>query len=96
MKRLIWNKKSLSTLDLIFLRTVRDNMREDGSVVRFGVTGEGIKPNYQINFMNGVIQTRNGLSHDHHKTDEFDPANISDQEFTYADITDAYYARRQQ
>jgi hypothetical protein len=92
--RLVWDQASLSRLDLIFLRTVLDNMREASSKVRFGVTGQGIKPNYQITFKNGLVRPLSGLSHELHEKGKFDSENLSETEFSYDDIAAAYNAKR--
>ncbi|ENA26540.1 hypothetical protein HMPREF1487_09581 [Pseudomonas sp. HPB0071] len=93
MSKLIWNEKNLPTLGLIYLRTMRDNMREETSTVRLGTTGKGIAPHYEITLASGVHK-RNGLNHCLFKdNDKFDSSNLSEP-FSYAQITKAYCACR--
>jgi len=93
MTKLVWNEDILISLGRIFLRKVRDNMRGHlSSVVRFGQTGQGIAPNYQVTLPNGVILTYRGLSHKRfEEAAEFDISNISEP-FDLAAITRAYEA----
>ena len=49
MSSIVWNKFTLeSSLGRIFLNCVLNNMVSKESKVRFGITGKGIYPNYQI------------------------------------------------
>ena len=80
MSRFIWTKENLPQLGLIFLRTVLDNMREEGATVRLGNTGQGIKPNYQIRFPNH--ERFNGPA-------TFEEKNLSEP-FSYSTIRTAY------
>ncbi|MEQ4532338.1 MAG: hypothetical protein ABN478_13700 [Mixta sp.] len=46
--------------------------------VRFGITGKGIQPNYQIVYIDGSLQTMSGQNHRQFKNvDEFKQGNIS-------------------
>ncbi len=93
MSAIEWNEAKLKSLGRIFLRKVLDNMRLDGSTVRFGETGQGIAPNYQITFSNGLVRVRDGKSHgDFKRVNEFNLNNLS-KIFTYADIKKAYDPR---
>lgn len=79
MSSIVWNKFNLeSSLGNKFLNYVLNNMGSKESKVRFGVTGRGIYPNYQIIDSNGFIITYNGRSHKKHKIDEFAQKNLSD------------------
>lgn len=91
MNKIFWSTENLHTLGRIFLRNVMNNMRgKEDSIVRFGETGLGIQPNYQVIFPNGVKRTLRGSSHDaYEQTDEFDPEKIS-QPFNLAAIKKAY------
>lgn len=91
MNRLNWTEQNLTSLGSFFLRNVRDHMRGDeGATVRFGVTGIGVQPNYQITFSNGVVRTIRGSSHEaFNQADEFQEDRISDP-FTLAAIQRAY------
>lgn len=90
MSRFIWTKENLPQLGLIFLRTVLDNMREEGTTVRFGNTGQGIKPNYQIRFPNTVSISFSGLSHERFNGPAtFEEKNLSEP-FSYSTIRTAY------
>ncbi len=89
MSKLNWDVKTLPTLGLVFIRTVRDKMHA-GSSVRFGTTGAGIKPHYQIKHANGNVIAFNGLSHSRFDgPDVFNDANLSEP-FDYSEITAAY------
>ncbi len=90
MTKFICTPENIHTLGKQFLRKVRENMRgRDGSVVRFGTTGKGEVPNYQITFSEGRIHTRNGRSHDFFKnTEEFDSSHLSES-FALLAIGDA-------
>ena len=80
-----------------YFRRVMKNMEHLGggprapgaAHVRFGRTGEGVAPNYQIEGLNGVKTLFNGLGHREitHVDDEFDPEKISET-FTYAEVRD--------
>ena len=91
MGKLDWTLDSLPSLGRTFLRHVIDHMRgRDESTVRFGVTGQGISPNYQVKFPNGVIRTIRGSSHDaFEQADEFEAGKIS-REFSLAEMQQVY------
>ncbi|WP_338545200.1 hypothetical protein V6W80_20070 [Pseudomonas benzopyrenica] len=79
MSKFIWTEENLPQLGLIFLRTVLDNMRREGATVRFGNTGQGIKPNYQIRFPNNRSISFSGLSHEKFiGPDLFEEKNLSE------------------
>ncbi len=86
-----WHQHNLHDLGRIFLRNVIKNMRGyEDALVRFGETGRGIQPNYQVTFINGTTITLRGSSHKPFElTDEFDSARIS-QPFNLAAVTKAY------
>ena len=79
MANLCWTDDNLHTLGKVFLWKVLDNLRDnEGTTVRFGQTGEGIKPNYEITFANGRVWVLNGASHDTFPdTSTFDPQRVS-------------------
>ena len=56
--------------------------------VRFGVTGRGHAPNYQIEGPDGLKHCYRGRGHAEASDvdEEFAPANLSDQQFTYKDV----------
>ena len=75
-----------------YLKRVLENMRRDeSSVVRFGTTGEGTRPHYQIEYGDGKVVTFRSNHDEYKKTgwneDEFNPAHLSD-EFPYKSIRD--------
>lgn len=82
-----WSEENLPTLGRFFLMDVLENMRgHEKSSVRFGETGCGQKPNYQVTFPNGVVMTLRGSSHKPYETtDEFKDDNIS-MSFGLADV----------
>lgn len=91
MSGIEWNEETVPTLGRVFLRHVIDHMRgHSKSTVRFGKTGQGIMPNYQVIFPNGVTRTLRGSSHDtFEQTDAFDEERIS-RPFSLAEIHRAY------
>lgn len=90
MSKFIWTEENLPQLGLIFLRTVLDNMREEGATVRLGNTGQGIKPNYQIHFSNTISISFSGLSHERFNgSNTFEEKNLSEP-FPYSTIRRAY------
>lgn len=57
--------------------------------IRIGTTGEGKRPNYQVQGPDGRVIRFNGASHGifhENSTESFEPDNLSDQIFTYPDI----------
>lgn len=58
--------------------------------VRFGVTGIGHAPNYQIEGPDGVKHCFKGMGHGEATDagDEFAPGNLSADMFSYADVRD--------
>jgi len=91
MSKLDWNEQQLRKLGRPFLRRVRDNMRNDGGAqVQLGETGQGIVPNYQVTFSNGMKLVYRGSTHKQFENaDEFNAARISDA-FELKQIIDAY------
>ena len=74
-----WNEENLSLLGKKFLSNVISNMRFEGSVVRFGETGKGTQPNYQITFPNERVWTIRGSSHETYEdAEKFNIEKISD------------------
>ena len=86
---------NVTKLDRLFLRNVLDNMRwNEAATVRFGLTGQGIKPNYQVTFPGYKPRTFMGLSHGKFiRADEFDQNRISD-DIPYRDVLAAYEATK--
>lgn len=91
---IIWTKKNLADkVGYSFLKKVKNNMRGDkdpDAVVRFGITGEGAYPNYQITHSKHPNKPRTIRGRNHEKFeiedgDEFNDSNLS-QPFTYEDI----------
>lgn len=91
MSKLEWDEGNLPTLGRVFLRHVIDNMRgREESLVRFGETGQGVQPNYQVTFPNGVTRTIRGSSHEAFEhADEFNSGNVSEA-FKLTAIRNAY------
>lgn len=84
-----WDEENLSLLGKNFLSNVISNMRFEGSVVRFGETGTGAQPNYQITFPNERIWTIRGSSHETYEdAEKFNTDRISDP-FSFAVISAA-------
>jgi hypothetical protein len=56
--------------------------------VRFGITGIGYAPNYQIEGPDGAKHCFRGMGHAEASEvdDEFAPGNLSEDRFSYADI----------
>lgn len=86
-----WKKENISQLGKTYLRTVLEHMRgREESTVRFGRTGQGIAPNYEVTLPNGTTLTYLGLSHNRSdQIDSFDSANTS-RPFTVEEVTSAY------
>jgi len=77
---LIWDKEKIESLKLNFIKKALINMASDNSsVIRFGTTGKGIRPNYQITFSNGDTLVFNGSSHKSvQRKASFDKKKVSD------------------
>ena len=63
---------------------VISNMGENDRV-RFGITGKGIRPNYQIISPRGQIRTYRSQNHERNGEPEYDEAHITG-EYTLADV----------
>ena len=59
---------------------------EGKSHVRFGTTGIGHSPNYQIEGDNGLKNCFRGQNHEQSPEDEFDDSNLSEDRFTYSEV----------
>jgi hypothetical protein len=75
---------SIETLGFLFLQKVLSNMATDSSV-RFGQTGKGIRPNYQVTYANGEIAVFRGTHETFQDIDKFNRDNISIA-FSYEDV----------
>ncbi|MCP4024054.1 MAG: hypothetical protein GY729_19590 [Desulfobacteraceae bacterium] len=77
---LIWDKEKINTLKNTFLKKALLNMNDDtDSVIRFGTSGKGIRPNYQITFSNDETFVFSGSSHKTVKREpSFDNKKVSD------------------
>lgn len=74
-----WNKDNLALLGKSFLSNVFSNMRFEDSSVRFGETGNGTQPNYQIIFPNERVWTIRGSSHETYEdAEKFNTEKISE------------------
>ncbi len=91
MTNITWTDDNLADLGRTFLRKVLDHMRgREDSQVRFGETGHGVMPNYQVRFPNGVVRTLRGSSHKaFEQADQFDVSKIS-RSFNLAEVTAAF------
>lgn len=76
--------RSLETLGYEFLECVLGNM-EATSTVRFGQTGTGVRPNYQVS-SNGLDFTFGGIDHKKFQDESFTSDHISIP-FSYAEVT---------
>ena len=63
MNTLQWDVDTLASLGRIFLRKVMMYLRFADSTVQFGEMGQGIQPNYQVCFTNGIVNTYRGANH---------------------------------
>ncbi|WP_095151873.1 hypothetical protein [Pseudomonas sp. Irchel s3b5] len=94
MSKLEWDHDRLLTLGLLRLRSMCEKMRE-GSLLKLGTTGTGLKPHYQVTHPKCKPIAFNGLSHKRFDGAEvFDEDNLS-RPFTYVEITAAYEGTRQ-
>lgn len=86
-----WDMENMSKLGRLFLRNVIDNMRNfEEAKVRFGETGQGIQPNYQVTFPNGIVRTFRGSSHKpFSQAEEFNLDNLSEA-FSLEDIKNIF------
>lgn len=91
MGNIEWTEDKIINLGKLFLGNVLKNMNNfEDSTVSFGKTGMGIKPNYQVKFLNGDILTINGASHKQFSNAEkFNDYRIS-QPFTFGYIKQCY------
>lgn len=91
MSELEWNEETLPTLGRFFLRNILNHMRYlKESTVCLGETGQGVMPNYQVTFPNGVTRTLRGSSHKaFEQADTFDKERIS-RPFSLQEIEAAY------
>ena len=76
---LVWDEQKIELLKKPFIKKLLANMASDNSsVIRFGTTGKGIRPNYQITSKNGDTIVFNGSSHKSvKKSASFDDKKIS-------------------
>ncbi len=89
MSMLEWTEENLPQLGKLFLLSVEQNMRHDDTKVRFGLTGTGARPNYEVEFPNGRRLAYGGLSHEQDtRADTFHEKRIS-QAFSRQQISDA-------
>jgi hypothetical protein len=89
------NHGDITQLTGLFLRSVLDNMRwKEVATVRFGTTGEWIKPNYEVIFPDQKTRTFMGLSHGRFsRADEFDRNRLTGL-FSYHDVLAAYDGKK--
>lgn len=90
------NKPWEQVSDPSYFRQVMGNMvglgfgprQPDAAHVRFGTTGIGHAPNYQIEDASGAKHCFRGMGHAEASEvdDEFTPENLSPDRFSYADI----------
>ena len=90
MSYLEWDLDNIIMLGKLFLRNVESNMNNyEDSTVRFGITGKGIQPNYEITYPKGTIHIFSGASHKiYHSVDKFNKSRISEP-FTFSQIQEA-------
>ena len=67
--------------------SVISNM-EKGDYVRFGTTGRGIRPNYQVSSQSGKIRTYLGQDHERANEPKYNEARITKREFSFAEVND--------
>jgi hypothetical protein len=71
-----WTIENLAELGKLFLGKLKKNLRNDEhATVKLGETGQGIQPNYQVTFSNGVINPYRGSTHK-----RFEPAKMFDSQ----------------
>lgn len=84
----------LRKLPVSYLLDVKKNMQSGGTntkltTIRFGETGSGCRPNYEIKFSNGNSVAYNSSNHQHDsKVKVFKAKNVS-REFSLLEIIDA-------
>ena len=90
MSRFIWTPNRISELGMKFLKSVLDNMNTEDTKIRFGTTGQGIKPNYQVSYPEKEPITFSGRNHEKFSgSDRFEENNLSES-FPYSTIQEAY------
>lgn len=62
--------------------------------VRFGNTGKGHAPNYQIDTVDGGKHCFMGLNHQEASEEEFDTDNLSQERFSYSQVQSMLGRRR--
>lgn len=55
--------------------------------IKFGLTGNGSHPNYQITGENGQMQTYKGINHEPDRSSEFDKNRLTKKAYTHSEIT---------
>lgn len=93
MSDFIWNETELSHLGRDFLREVLAKMNKDTNIeVRFGVTGEGKRPNYMVTMTDGSEHPYKGTNHEADTNIEKYSDNRLSKKFKYSEIKNAYHA----
>lgn len=88
-KNIEWTMDKLASLGIVSLRYILGKMRNEEASVRFGTTGTGTYPNYQVKFSNGVVMTYQSKSHEKYSgADVFTDSNLSN-DFSYSEILEA-------
>lgn len=73
-------EKMISTArDLTERRSMFADTKVNGENIflRIGMSGNGIRPNYQVEFSNGLAIAINGVNHEEFDIEEFDRCRIS-------------------
>ncbi len=75
-----WDGSDLSGLSYDYLHAVLMRMEQhgrDSAIVRFGLLGEGVKPNYQIEGAEGLSAYSSSNHQLDQKSEEYEPKNLS-------------------
>lgn len=86
MSKEVWDG-NIAKLPKDYLSKVKMMMKSQCAVgVRFGITGKGVHPNYELALAGGTTQPMSGQNHEKFRDyEEFDKTNIT-QLFNLSDI----------
>jgi len=96
MSKLHWDTNSIRDLDPRYLREVLAKLKGPNSTVRFGLTGSGQAPNYQVTRVRGgPAYMYSGQSHEpYHSHEPFEDGNLSATAFGPVQIREALASAR--
>lgn len=93
----LWNGENIHILPCDYMSKVIENIRNRhgiNSFVKFGLTGKGVEPNYQVIDYKGGVFTYNGRSHDFDINTELYSENNLSRKFSYDDLINRFVGER--